>query len=60
LVAHPSAKDGMKFQYALKWNIRVVREEWFWECCKNGHCVSEDPYLWVDQQFETMSKSGVI
>ena len=41
-----SSKEGTKYQYAMRWNIKIIKKQWIFECVDKKMCVEEEPFLW--------------
>ena len=37
-------KDGRKYEYAKKWNMKIVTPKWFFDCIESKHFLPETNY----------------
>jgi hypothetical protein len=45
--------QGRKYDYAIKWNIKVVKPQWFFDCLKYGGMIDESDYLISPEEKDT-------
>ncbi|EPX74682.1 BRCT domain-containing protein Rad4 [Schizosaccharomyces octosporus yFS286] len=51
--------DGRKYEYALRWKIKVVRVQWLWECIERG-AVLESEYFKMDMPPDRIGRGAYI
>jgi len=49
---------GAKYTYARQWKLHCVSPSWFFDCIKEGHWLSEDPYKVEPDPDSTVNKPG--
>ena len=45
MVANSSGKSGVKWSYAVKWNVKIVSMNWIDDCIKLNRILPETEYL---------------
>jgi hypothetical protein len=52
--------QGRKYEYAVKWNIKVVRSRWFFDCLRYRGVIDESRYTLSDKTGEDLACSSEI
>ena len=50
---------GQKYEFALKWKLKIVRSEWLYESIEKGFCQDETKYEVKSQPSDKSDKRGM-
>ena len=50
---------GQKYEFALKWQLKVVRSDWLYESIEKGFCQDETKYEVKTQSSDKQAQGGM-